>query len=128
MLYHFPDENMRSLEFVWELDWELKFIILFFLKRVRFPWVLLSQNMRLFFPLLFLFFLLVSSQSTPNNTWNWISGSNTTNSPGIYGAKGISSPSNYPGARQHAVGGIDSFGSFWLFGGFGYVSIGTYGK
>ena len=43
-----------------------------------------------------------------NGSWTWISGNNTINALGIYGTKGISSPSNYPGARQFAVGGIDS--------------------
>ena len=63
-----------------------------------------------------------------NNEWTWISGNNTINAPGIYGTKGIPSPSNYPGARRFPVGGIDSSGSFWLFGGLGYDSNGTIGK
>ena len=88
----------------------------------------LFRNMQLFFSLLFSFFLLISSQSTPNNTWTWISGSNTANTTGIYETQGIPSPSNYPGARQSPVGGIDSFGSFWLFGGFGYDSMNNDGK
>ena len=52
-----------------------------------------------------------------NGEWTWVSGSNTVGTTGVYGTKGISSPSNYPGARFAAVGGIDSNGSFWLFGG-----------
>ena len=60
-----------------------------------------------------------------NGEWTWISGNNTINAPGIYGTKGIPSPSNYPGAREYAVGVIDSSGSFWLFGG---LSYNTYGK
>ena len=63
-----------------------------------------------------------------NGSWTWISGNNTINAPGIYGTKGISSPSNYPGARGNAVGVIDSSGSFWLFGGQGYDFNGKYGK
>ena len=63
-----------------------------------------------------------------NGEWTWISGNNTVNARGIYGTKGISSPSNYPGARGNVVGGIDSSGSFWLFGGLGYESNGNYGK
>ena len=57
-----------------------------------------------------------------------MSGNNTANAPGIYGTQLIPSSSNYPGARQYAVGVIDSSGSFWLFGGHGYVSIGNNGK
>ena len=63
-----------------------------------------------------------------NNEWTWISGNNTRNASGIYGTKGISSPFNYPGARGNAVGGIDSSGSFWLFGGYGYDINGNIGK
>ena len=63
-----------------------------------------------------------------NGEWAWISGNNTINAPGIYGTKGISSSSNYPGARDYAVGGIDSSGSFWLFGGFEYDSNGNFGN
>ena len=86
-------------------------------------------NMYLFFSLLFSFFSLVSSQpAVNNNTWSWISGRNTVNASGVYGAKGIPSQYNYPGARQYAVGGIDSSGSFWLFGGQGYVLNGITGK
>ena len=84
--------------------------------------------MQLFFSLLFSFFFFVSSQSTANYTWTWISVNNTINTPGIYGTQGIPSPSNYPGAREFAVGGIDSSGSLWLFGGHGYDSNGKYGK
>ena len=61
-----------------------------------------------------------------NGEWNWISGSNTINTPGIYGTQGIPSPSNYPGARFGTVGGIDSSGSFWLFGGQGYDLNGNF--
>ena len=84
--------------------------------------------MTFFFSFLFSFFFLVSSQSAPIYTWTWISGSNTIDAPGIYGTKGIPSPSNYPGAREYPVGGIDSFGSFWFFGGLGYDSNNNNGK
>ena len=63
-----------------------------------------------------------------NGSWTWISGNNTRDTPGIYGTKGIPSPFNYPSAIQSAVGGIDSSGSFWLFGGFGYDFNGTIGN
>ena len=57
-----------------------------------------------------------------NGNWTWISGNNSNNAVGVYGSKGISSSSNYPGGRSDAVGFIDSFGSFWLFEGYAYNS------
>ena len=63
-----------------------------------------------------------------NNEWTWISGNDTVNALGIYGTKGLPSPSNYPGARFSSVGISNSPGSFWLFGGFGYDSIGNNGN
>ena len=63
-----------------------------------------------------------------NGSWTWISGNNTINIRGIYGTQGIPSSSNYPGARQSAVGVIDSSGSFWLFGGLGYGFNGNFGN
>ena len=63
-----------------------------------------------------------------NGNWTWISGNNTGNATGIFGTQGIPSASNYPGAREYAVGGIDSSGSFWLFGGLGYDLIGNFGN
>ena len=63
-----------------------------------------------------------------NGEWTWVSGNNSANVAGIYGNQGVPSSSNYPGVRQSLVGGIDSFGSFWLFGGFGYDSIGNNGN
>ena len=44
-----------------------------------------------------------------DNTWTWISGSNTGNDPGS---------SNVPGARAYAIGWFDSTNQeFWVFGG-----------
>jgi N-acetylneuraminic acid mutarotase len=62
------------------------------------------------------------------NEWTWISGSYVGYQPGTYGTKGISDPSNVPGARQLAVSWIDSSGKLWLFGGNGYYSDGNYGE
>ena len=59
------------------------------------------------------------------NTWTWMKGPSTDNSPGVYGTQGIPSPNNYPGGR--AYGGfnwVDSAGNFWLFGAWGYTSSG----
>jgi len=58
-----------------------------------------------------------------DSTWTWISGSNTTNQPGVYGEKGIASIENVPGGRYGAVGWYDSLKEeFWLFGGNCYNS------
>jgi Galactose oxidase, central domain len=54
--------------------------------------------------------------------WTWIDGSSSTATPGVYGVQGIAALGNAPGARQEAVGWLDSSGSFWLFGGFGLDS------
>jgi N-acetylneuraminic acid mutarotase len=57
--------------------------------------------------------------------WTWISGSNSTDQPGVYGTKGITSPDNLPGARKDAISWIDSHDNLWLFGGYG-VTIDGY--
>ncbi|HWW17251.1 MAG TPA: kelch repeat-containing protein [Candidatus Saccharimonadales bacterium] len=50
--------------------------------------------------------------------WKWVSGGGSNpNQPGNYGTIGVPSASNVPGARQGAVGWIDSRGFLWLFGG-----------
>jgi Galactose oxidase, central domain len=51
--------------------------------------------------------------------WTWIDGSSSAAAPGVYGVQGIAALGNAPGARQEAVGWLDSSGNFWLFGGFG---------
>lgn len=62
-----------------------------------------------------------------SNQWTWISGDNTRNHPGVYGVKGVADPNNRPGARSNAISWMDKEGDFWLFGGEGYDSSGTYG-
>ncbi|MFX0092450.1 MAG: Kelch repeat-containing protein [Candidatus Hodarchaeota archaeon] len=52
--------------------------------------------------------------------WTWISGSNTANQVGTYGAQGTPAASNVPGARQQSISWIDASGDLWLFGGGGY--------
>jgi len=59
--------------------------------------------------------------------WTWVSGYNSGNQPGVYGTKGEASTSNLPGGRSYAVSWIDSNGYFWLFGGWGYDSVGNLG-
>jgi hypothetical protein len=57
--------------------------------------------------------------------WTWISGSSSTAAPGTYGTQGVPALGNAPGAREQAVGWLDSSGNFWLFGGFGFDSSGV---
>jgi len=69
----------------------------------------------------------VGVQST-NNTWTWVSGSNTIPAngviSGVYGTQGIPAPANVPGARYGAVSWADKNGNLWLFGGDGFDSTG----
>jgi len=58
--------------------------------------------------------------------WTWMSGPNTPNIQGTYGTLGTAAPANIPGARWQAVSWIDKSGNFWLFGGKGYDSAGTF--
>ena len=61
-----------------------------------------------------------------DSTWTWMSGSDSSDQSGIYGVKGVSSPSNVPGARDGATGWYDSLREeFWLFGGSGHCSSET---
>jgi hypothetical protein len=62
--------------------------------------------------------------SPSTNEWTWMSGSNGSYVPGVYGTQGIPSTLNYPGSRAHSVSWIDSNGFLWLFGGV----EGYYGK
>jgi hypothetical protein len=50
-------------------------------------------------------------------TWTWVSGSDTPNAAGVYGAQGTPAAGNVPGARQNANSWIDAAGNLWLFGG-----------
>ncbi len=59
--------------------------------------------------------------------WIWISGSDTVESAGVYGTRGIASASNVPGGRELAVAWSDNDGNLWLFGGYGLDKNGDYG-
>ncbi len=61
-----------------------------------------------------------------SNAAVWVSGSNTTDQAGVYGTKGVPSPSNVPGARDRSVSWTDTDGNLWLFGGY-YFSYSEYG-
>jgi hypothetical protein len=43
------------------------------------------------------------------------------NQEGIYGVKGVPSQTNIPGARIGSNSWVDNEGSFWLFGGMGWL-------
>jgi hypothetical protein len=59
--------------------------------------------------------------------WKWVSGANTINTSGSYGAKGIAAAGNAPGARYAGISWIDSSGNLWLFGGLTVDSTGNQG-
>jgi N-acetylneuraminic acid mutarotase len=62
------------------------------------------------------------------NEWTWMGGSSTIGSnfghPGVYGTLGTSAATNIPGSRAGASSWTDGNGIFWLFGGYGYDSVG----
>lgn len=62
-----------------------------------------------------------------NGQWTWMSGANIADQPGAYGTQGTASAGSTPGARESAVTWIDGSGNLWLFGGYGYDSVGTGG-
>jgi hypothetical protein len=60
------------------------------------------------------------------NEWAWIKGPGIQGQFGIYGTRGIPSPTNNPGARGWGVTTwVDTSGNLWLFGGQGYASTGN---
>ncbi|HEY2400094.1 MAG TPA: hypothetical protein VGI23_07045, partial [Steroidobacteraceae bacterium] len=65
---------------------------------------------------------------TPSSgEWTWVGGSNTPNATGVYGVQGMAAATNVPGGRTAAATWTDAGGNFWLFGGEGFDSAGTYG-
>ncbi len=61
------------------------------------------------------------------NRWVWLNGTNKINQPGIYGIKGVMANQNTPGSRNEPQTWLDESGNMWLFGGYGYDSMGNYG-
>ncbi len=59
--------------------------------------------------------------------WTWLAGDTIPNQIGVYGTKGLSSPSNKPGARTSAACWMDAAGDLWMFGGSGYSATNTSG-
>lgn len=60
--------------------------------------------------------------SPTSGEWTWVSGSNTVNSPGVYGTLGTAAAGNVPPARSGAGYWIDASGDLWLFGGSGALN------
>jgi N-acetylneuraminic acid mutarotase len=69
---------------------------------------------------------LTSVTFTPN-PWTWVNGAKVINQPGTYGTPVTAAPSNVPGAREQSISWTDASGNFWLFGGNGIDSTGSYG-
>ncbi len=65
---------------------------------------------------------VVTSSSSENSEWTWISGANTFGQTGVYGTQGVPSTANVPGARFSAASWIDGSGNLWLFGGKGFYT------
>ena len=63
--------------------------------------------------------------SPSTGLWTWVSGGNTDNASGVYGTQSTAAAGNMPGARYSASSWIDSSGTLWLFGGYGYDATGA---
>jgi len=68
-----------------------------------------------------LFCALSSQAQSTQYDWTWISGSDSTDQPGIYGNLGTPAVTNTPGSRYIPLSWTDSDGNLWLFGGRSYV-------
>lgn len=62
-----------------------------------------------------------------SGNWTWMDGPLATEQAGIYGQLGVASETNSPGSRRGAACWMDAGGAFWMFGGYGYDSIGRLG-
>ena len=62
------------------------------------------------------------------HTWTQENTSSSPNLPGVYGTRGAPGTGNLPGARNDSVSWIDHSGNLWLFGGYGYDSVGLAGE
>jgi len=77
--------------------------------------------------------------SVSSHEWTWMSGSATVaqtcrlglgacGQSGVYGTLGVAAAGNAPGGREWASGWTDGNGNLWLFGGYGYDSVGMTGN
>jgi N-acetylneuraminic acid mutarotase len=62
--------------------------------------------------------------SPGTGVWTWIDGSSIIAANGAYGTQGAPASGNAPGAREQAVGWLDSSGNLRLFGGYGLDAFG----
>jgi N-acetylneuraminic acid mutarotase len=65
--------------------------------------------------------------SPSSSQWTWMSGEDVANATAVYGTHGTASVGNVLGGRNSMSSWIDSSGNLWLFGGYGYDSIGNLG-
>ena len=66
--------------------------------------------------------------SPTTHEWTWEGGPDVVSQTGVYGTQGVATASNIPGARAYAISWTDLNGNFWMFGGIGIDSKGTYGN
>jgi N-acetylneuraminic acid mutarotase len=66
--------------------------------------------------------------NTTTNQWTWVSGPTTVNSSGVFGSQGVSSATNWPGARNGGTVWKDNSNNIWLFGGDGFASTTSLGR
>lgn len=64
--------------------------------------------------------------STSTQQWTWMGGATTAGAAGVYGTLGTAAAVNSPGAREAAYFATDRDGNFWMFGGFGFDSVGAH--
>ncbi|WP_421879747.1 T9SS type A sorting domain-containing protein [Marinoscillum sp.] len=76
------------------------------------------------------FFCLIFASSAQVPEFTWIGGSDAVSPVTVpnYGEKGITNSINMPGARQKSISWTDNTGNLWVFGGYGYDSLGTLGN
>lgn len=60
-----------------------------------------------------------------DNTWTWISGSNVTGAPSVFGTQGVPSTSNTPSARYYSTVYNVRDSELWLLAGTGFGAGGT---
>lgn len=65
-----------------------------------------------------------SDVTTVAHKWGWISGAETVNPLGVYGALATPAATNVPGSREGAASWRDASGRFWFFGGYGFDAAG----
>lgn len=59
--------------------------------------------------------------------WVWLAGTNEAGALPVHGTPGVAAAANTPGGREQALAWIDPSGNFWLFGGYGPDSTGSFG-